>query len=299
MYGIAGERRLTEFELPELLGYENSKPVRIGNAASKQLQLDIYGEVLDSLYLARKKGLGKSDVSWDLQKTRVEHLERIWPEPDDGIWEVRGGRKLFTFSKVMAWVAFDRAIRTVEEFGAEGPVNRWRRIRAEIHEEVCRLGYSTDMQAFVQYFGSKELDASVLMIPLTGFLPADDPRMVSTVAAIEKHLLHDGLVARYNPKSSVDGLEGSEGVFLACNFWLADNYLLQGRREEARKMFERILDLRNDVGLLSEEYDPRERRMLGNFPQGFSHLSLVNSAHNLTATGHERPAHHRSHKGSK
>jgi GH15 family glucan-1,4-alpha-glucosidase len=299
MYGIAGERRLTEFELPELMGYENSKPVRIGNAASKQLQLDIYGEVLDSLYLARKKGLGKSDVSWDLQKKMVEHLETIWPEPDDGIWEVRGGRKLFTFSKVMAWVAFDRAIRTVEEFGEEGPVDRWKRIRADIHEEVCRLGYSTDMQAFVQSFGSKELDASVLMIPLTGFLPADDPRMVSTVAAIEKHLLYDGFVARYNPKSSVDGLEGSEGAFLACSFWLADNYLLQGRREDARRMFERLLDLRNDVGLLSEEYDPKERRMLGNFPQGFSHLSLVNSAHNLTGTGHERPAHHRAQKREK
>jgi GH15 family glucan-1,4-alpha-glucosidase len=200
------------------------------------------------------------------------------------------------FSKVMAWVAFDRAIRNVEEFGEEGPLDRWRRVRAEIHDEVCRLGFSHELGSFVQYYGSKGLDASVLMMPLVGFLPPDDPRMKSTVAAVEKHLMKEGLVARYNPASSVDGLQGSEGVFLACSFWLADNYVLQGRQEDARKLFEKLLAVRNDVGLLSEEYDTREGRQLGNFPQAFSHLALVNTAHNLTETGHDRPAKHRSHR---
>ncbi len=296
MYGVAGERRLTEFEMPELPGYEGSQPVRIGNAASKQLQLDVYGEVMDSLYLARNKGLAKLDAGWDLQKALVTHLETIWPKPDDGIWEVRGGQRHFVFSKVMAWVAFDRAIRSIEEFGEQGPLDRWKKIRAEIHDEVCRLGYSHELESFVQYYGSKELDASVLMMPLVGFLPPEDPRMKSTVAAIEKHLMKEGLVARYNPASSVDGLQGSEGVFLACSFWMVDNYVLQGRHEDARKLFERLLAVRNDVGLLSEEYDTREGRQLGNFPQAFSHLSLVNSAHNLSGTGRERPAKHRSHR---
>ncbi|MBV8550019.1 MAG: glycoside hydrolase family 15 protein [Acidobacteriaceae bacterium] len=294
MYGVAGERRLNEFELPHLGGYGGSKPVRIGNAASEQLQLDIYGELLDTSYQARCKGLGASDAGWGLVRALVSHLEKIWSEPDDGIWEVRGGRKHFVFSKVMAWVAFDRAVRTIEMFGEKGPVERWRKVRAEIHDEVCRLGYSQQVNSFVQYFGSKELDASVLMMPLVGFLPAEDQRIKNTVAAIEKHLMHDGLVARYNPASSVDGLTGGEGVFLACSFWLADNYHLQGRHDEARQLFERLLALRNDVGLLSEEYDPRERRMLGNFPQAFSHLALINTAHNLTAPQESKPAHHRS-----
>ncbi|MBV8809217.1 MAG: glycoside hydrolase family 15 protein [Acidobacteriaceae bacterium] len=293
MYGVAGERRLTEFELVELYGYEGSRPVRIGNAAAAQLQLDVYGEVLDSLYLARNKGLRKSDESWALQRELVEHLEKIWPEPDDGIWEIRGGRRQFTFSKVMAWVAVDRAVRTIEEFGEQGPLERWKRLRSEIHEDVCRLGFSRHAQAFVQYFGSTELDASVLMMPLVGFLPARDPRMLSTVAAIEKSLLHDGFVARYNTGSNVDGLGGGdEGVFLACSFWLADNYILQGRHEDARNLFEQLLAVRNDVGLLSEEYDPKERRQLGNFPQAFSHLALVNTAHNLCSA--KGPAHHRA-----
>ncbi|MBV8071457.1 MAG: glycoside hydrolase family 15 protein [Acidobacteriaceae bacterium] len=296
MYGVAGERRLTEFELPHLQGYEGSKPVRIGNAASEQLQLDVYGEVLDSLYQARCKGLSASDAGWDLQRALVNHLEQIWPEPDDGIWEIRGGRRHFVFSKVMAWVAFDRAVRSIENFGEKGPLERWRKIRAEIHDEVCRLGYSHEMNSFVQFFGGKDLDASVLMMPLVGFLPADDPRVKNTVAAIEKHLMRDGFVARYNPESSVDGLAGSEGVFLACSFWLADNYYLQGRRQEARELFERLLAIRNDVGLLSEEYDPKEKRMLGNFPQAFSHLALVNTAHNLTATPEHQPGKHRGRK---
>lgn len=293
MYGVAGERRLTEFELPHLQGYEGSTPVRIGNAASEQLQLDVYGEVLDSLYQARGKGLGALDAGWDLQTALINHLEKIWPEPDDGIWEVRGGRRHFVFSKVMAWVAFDRAVRSIEDFGEKGPAERWRKVRAEIHDEVCRLGYSQEVNSFVQYFGSKHLDASVLMMPLVGFLPADDPRMKNTVAAIEKHLLHDGFVARYDPASSVDGLSGSEGMFLACSFWLADNYYLQGRHEEARQLFERLLAIRNDVGLLSEEYDPKEKRMLGNFPQAFSHLTLVNTALNLTAPAEHKSARHR------
>ena len=294
MYGVAGERRLTEFEMEDLPGYEGSRPVRIGNAASEQVQLDVYGEILDSLYLARQKGLVKLDAAWDLQRALVTHLEKIWSHPDNGIWEVRGGRRHFVFSKVMAWVAFDRAVRSIEEFGEKGPLDRWKRMRGEIHDEVCRLGFSHELGSFVQYFGSRELDASVLMMPLVGFLPPEDPRIKSTIAAVEKHLMKEGLVARYNPASSVDGLHGSEGVFLACSFWLADNYILQGRREDARKLFEQLLALRNDVGLLSEEYDTREKRQLGNFPQAFSHLALVNTAHNLSGTGHETPAKQRS-----
>ncbi len=296
MYGVAGERRLTEFELGELPGYEGSQPVRIGNAASEQLQLDVYGEVLDSFYQARKKGLQKLEAGWELERALVSHLEKIWTKPDDGIWEIRGPRRHFVHSKVMAWVAVDRAVRTMQEFGEEGPLGRWIRLRAEIHDEVCRFGFSRERNAFVQYFGSKDLDASLLMLPLVGFLPADDPRMQGTVAAIEKHLMNNGFVARYNTRSSVDGLPGDEGVFLACSFWLVDNYILQGRLEEARELFERLLKLRNDVGLLSEEYDPKECRQLGNFPQAFSHLALVNSAHNLSCAHEGKPARHRSHR---
>ena len=296
MYGVAGERRLTEFELPDLAGYEGSVPVRIGNAASGQLQLDVYGEVLDSLYQARKHGLSGLDASWSLQKALVHHLEKIWSHPDDGIWEVRGPRRHFVHSKVMAWVAVDRAVRTIEEYQEEGPVERWRKLRSEIHAEVCRLGFSKELNSFVQYFGSKELDASLLMLPLVGFLPADDPRIVGTVAAVEKHLLRDGFVARYDNRSSVDGLRGTEGAFLACSFWLVDNYVLQGRHEEAQKLFERLLLLRNDVGLLAEEYDWSEQRQLGNFPQAFSHLALVNTAFNIDRRSVESRTAHR-HKG--
>ncbi|MGI9074406.1 MAG: glycoside hydrolase family 15 protein [Bryobacteraceae bacterium] len=281
MYRVAGERRLTELELPELPGYEDSKPVRIGNAASEQLQLDVYGEVLDAFYQARRIKMDRLEVAWNLERALVTHIERIWAKPDDGIWEVRGKRRQFVHSKVMAWVAVDRAVRSMQEFGEEGPVERWIKLRADIHDEVCRFGFSQELGSFVQYFGGKDLDASLLMLPLVGFLPPEDPRIRSTVSAIEKYLMNDGLVARYETRTSVDGVPGSEGAFLACSFWLVDNYVLQHRYEEARALFERLLALRNDVGLLSEEYDPKERRLLGNFPQAFSHVALVNSAHNL------------------
>jgi GH15 family glucan-1,4-alpha-glucosidase len=296
MYAVAGERRIPEFELPHLPGYEASTPVRIGNAASGQVQLDVYGEVLDSLYQARKKGLAESEAAWSLQKALVSHLEKIWALPDDGIWEIRGQRRHFVHSKVMAWVAVDRAVRTMEDFGEEGPLERWTKLRSEIHDEVCRFGFSKELNSFVQYFGSKELDASLLMMPLVGFLPVDDPAMAGTIAAIEKVLLRDGFVQRYNNRSGVDGLPGLEGAFLACSFWLVDVYILQGRMEEAHAMFGQLLSIRNDVGLLAEEYDPKERRQLGNFPQAFSHLALVNTAHNLAHhDGEERmPARHRS-----
>lgn len=293
MYGVAGERRLTEFELPELPGYEGSQPVRIGNAASEQLQLDVYGEVLDAFYQAQRKGMAPLEVAWNLMRALVSHIERIWSKPDDGIWEVRGKRRHFVHSKVMAWVAVDRAVRTMQEFGEKGPLESWMRLRADIHDEVCQFGFSQELGSFVQYFGGKDLDASLLMLPLVGFLPPEDPRIQSTVAAIEKHLMNNGLVARYDTRTAVDGVGGGEGVFLACSFWLVDNYVLQHRYDEARELFERLLTIRNDVGLLSEEYDPKERRQLGNFPQAFSHLALVNSAHNL---GKAQPAKQRANR---
>jgi len=293
MYGIAGERRLTEFDLPELPGYEASRPVRIGNAASEQFQLDVYGELLDSAYLARHKGLPKGEAGWELGRALVNHLEQIWTQPDEGIWEIRGPRRHFVHSKVMAWVAFDRAARIVQEFGTDGPLDRWVKLRSDIHDEVCRLGFSRELNSFVQFYGSKELDASLLLLPLVGFLPPEDPRVQGTVAAIEKNLMQDGLVSRYNTRSSVDGLVGNEGAFLACSFWMVDNYVLQRRIDDARSLFEHLLSLRNDVGLLAEEYDSKEHRQLGNFPQAFSHLALVNSALNLGGI-ETRPAHDRS-----
>ncbi len=299
MYGVAGERRLTEFELTELPGYQGSTPVRIGNAASEQLQLDVYGEVLDALYQARKRGLQKLEAAWQVERALMKRLEQIWSQPDDGIWEIRGPRRHFVHSKVMAWVGVDRAIRTIEEFGEDGPLERWIRLRSEIHEDVCRFGFSQELNSFVQYYGSKELDASLLMLPLVGFLPADDPRIQGTVAAVEKNLLRNGLVARYDTRSAVDGLPGDEGAFLACSFWLVNNYVLQGRREEAQKLFEYLLTLCNDVGLLSEEYDPTEKRQLGNFPQAFSHLALVISAYYLhDDAGHKVSRNGRRAKGS-
>jgi GH15 family glucan-1,4-alpha-glucosidase len=294
MYGVAGERRLTEYEVPWLIGYADSKPVRIGNAASEQVQLDVYGEVLDLLYQSRRNGLPEFEASWALERALVRHLDKIWSQPDEGIWEVRGGPRQFTHSKVMAWVALDRAVRTIEEFGANGPLDKWRALRSDIHDEVCRSGFNRELNSFVQYFGSNALDASLLLLPIVGFLPPEDPRIQGTVAAIEKTLLHDGFVSRYDTHGSVDGLQGSEGVFLACSFWLADNYVLQHRHGEARDLFERLLTLRNDVGLLSEEYDPRSKRLLGNFPQAFSHVSLVNTAHNLSRK--ESPVANRSGK---
>ena len=292
MYGIGGERRLIEYEVPWLKGYEGAAPVRIGNSAADQLQLDVYGEVLDSLYQARRMGLPASQTAWSLERALVEHLETVWEQPDEGIWEVRGGRRQFTHSKVMAWVAFDRAIRSVEEFQLDGPAERWHIHRERVHEQVCREGFDPELNSFVQSYGARQLDASLLLLPLVGFLPAHDPRIRGTVQAIETSLLKDGFVARYNTESAVDGLPGDEGVFLACSFWLADNYILQDRRDEARLLFERLLALRNDVGLLAEEYDPRARRQVGNYPQAFSHVALINTAHNLTrAYG---PAQHRA-----
>ncbi len=296
MYGVDGERRLTEFEIPQLAGYEGSQPVRIGNAASEQLQLDVYGEVLDAFYQARCRGLEKLEAAWNLERSLVLTLETLWSKPDDGIWEIRGPRRHFVHSKVMAWVAVDRAIRTIQEFGEEGPLERWIRLRNDIHEEVCRFGFSKELNSFVQYYGSKDLDASLLLLPLVGFLPPEDPRIKSTIAAIEKRLVRNRLVARYETHTAVDGLPGSEGVFLACSFWLVDNYVQQGRHDEAKQLFEYLLSLRNDVGLLSEEYDPTESRQLGNFPQAFSHLALVISAFNLSPPDHVRPAEHRSHR---
>jgi len=282
VYGVAGDRRLQEYELPWLPGYENSAPVRIGNGAVKQLQLDVYGEVLDAFYVARKAGLATSDATWAMECSLLLHLEQIWREPDEGIWEVRGGRRHFTHSKVMAWVAFDRAVRSIEEFGLDGPVDRWREVRSAIHETVCKLGYDANHNTFVQAFGEAALDASLLLIPIVGFLPPDDPRVQGTVAAIERRLLHDGFVLRYDTGTAVDGLPAGEGAFLACSFWLVDNYVLLGRYDEAHALFERLLALRNDVGLLAEEYDPHQRRQLGNFPQAFSHLALINAAHSLS-----------------
>jgi GH15 family glucan-1,4-alpha-glucosidase len=287
MYGLAGERRLIEFEIPWLPGYEGSRPVRVGNAAHQQFQLDVYGEVFDALYQARRAGLAPLGDAWQLALNVHRYLDEAWKEPDEGIWEVRGRRRHFTHSKVMAWVAFDRAVKGVEQFGLDGPVVRWRAVRDEIHEQVCREGYDAGRNTFVQAYGSRELDASLLMIPLVGFLPADDPRMRGTVEAIARDLRRDGFIERYESASAVDGLPPGEGAFLPCTFWLADNYALQGRTDEARRIFEHLLAIRNDVGLLSEEYDTENHRLLGNFPQAFSHISLINTAGNLRhgATG--------------
>ncbi|EKM98298.1 glycoside hydrolase family 15 protein [Acidocella sp. MX-AZ02] len=282
MYRLDGARRLDEYELDWLPGYENSKPVRIGNAASGQVQLDIYGEVLDALYFARKQNLPQEEGVWNLVLELLERLAKIWDQPDDGIWEMRGGRRHFTHSKVMAWVAFDRAVRLVEDYGHEGPVGEWRRIRKAIHEEVCAKGFDKSRNCFVQYYGAKEVDASLLLIALTGFLPADDPRVAGTVKAIEEDLLSEGFVLRYRTEAGTDGLSGNEGAFLACSFWLVDNYVLLGRFQEAEELFEKLLSLRNDLGLLAEEYDARAKRQVGNFPQAFSHIGLINSAYNLT-----------------
>jgi GH15 family glucan-1,4-alpha-glucosidase len=282
MYGIAGERRLAEWEVSWLPGYEGSAPVRIGNAAHGQRQLDVFGEVMDALHQARVNGLAAGESGWALQQAFLSHLERIWIEPDEGIWEVRGKRRHFTYSKVMAWVAFDRAIRSAEQFGLDGPLDRWREIAAAIHADVCRRGFDRDLGSFVQSYEEKQLDASLLLLPQVGFLPPDDPRVRGTVQAIERRLLADGYVMRYDTAASDDGLPPGEGAFLACSFWLVDAYVLQRRWQDARRMFDRLLDLRNDVGLLSEEYDPRLGRLVGNFPQAFTHVALVNSALNLT-----------------
>ncbi|WP_432542582.1 glycoside hydrolase family 15 protein [Kineococcus sp. SYSU DK002] len=297
MYGLDGARRLPEMELPWLKGYEGSSPVRIGNEAAGQLQLDVWGEVLDSLFLARQAGLEREDDSWNLQKALMHHLEARWQEPDNGLWEMRGPRRHFTHSKVMAWVAADRMVRSVEEFGLPGPVQRWRRVRDEIRADVLAHGISPTTGTFTQSYGSDNLDASLLLIPRVGFLPFDDPRVVATVEAIQRDLTQDGLVMRYRTEESADGLPGSEGVFLACSFWLVDALHGIGRTAQARELFERLLSLRNDVGLLAEEYDPVSRRQLGNFPQAFSHFPLVVAAHHLTDGGGERSDDVEAHEG--
>jgi GH15 family glucan-1,4-alpha-glucosidase len=282
MYGVGGERRLTELELHWLAGYEGSRPVRIGNAASEQLQVDVYGEVMDALYQARAHGLAEERTAWQLQKTLLRYLDRMWQEPDEGIWEIRGERRHFVHSKVMAWVAFDRAVRSVEEHGLDGPVDQWRAARDEIHAQVCDRGYDASLGSFVQSYGSAQLDASLLLVPLVGFLPADDPRVAGTIAAVERELVEDGFVLRYRTHADgVDGLPPGEGVFLPCSFWLVDCYELIGRHDDAHRLFERLVGLANDVGLLSEEYDPRAERLVGNFPQAFTHLALVNTAFNV------------------
>jgi GH15 family glucan-1,4-alpha-glucosidase len=292
LYGVAGERELPERTLDWLDGYAGSTPVRSGNAAAQQLQLDIYGEIIDTLHVGRAAGLQPHEAAWDLQCVLLDFLESNWMQPDNGIWEMRGPPQHFTHSKVMAWLAFDRAIKAVEKTPLGGPVARWRGLREQIHHEVCTRGYDAGRGMFVQHYGSRHTDASLLMLPLVGFLPATDARVQSTLAAIERDLTVDGLVRRYATESGVDGLAPGEGVFLPCSFWLADNYALCGRRDEAVALFERLLSLRNDVGLLAEEYDPRARRQLGNFPQAFTHVGLVNTACNLSRL--DGPGDHRS-----
>jgi GH15 family glucan-1,4-alpha-glucosidase len=292
LYGIEGERQLTEFTLPWLPGYEGSAPVRVGNAAAAQFQLDIYGELLDALRLARKAGLASDADAWNFQRTLANFLESNWQRADRSIWEVRGEPQHFTYSKVMAWVAMDRAVKAVEESGLEGPVERWRKVRARIHAEVCKRGVDPARGVFVQRYGSTDLDASLLLLSLVGFLPCRDRRIRATVEAIGRELVVDGLVLRYRTGNRIDGLPPGEGFFLPCSFWLADNLALLGRRKEAEALFERLLAMRNDVGLLSEEYDLRGRRALGNTPQALTHVALVNTARNLTERG--GPSDHRS-----
>jgi GH15 family glucan-1,4-alpha-glucosidase len=286
MYGLAGERRLPELELGWLPGYEGSSPVRIGNAAWEQFQLDVYGELMDALHLARKGGLPPDENAWRVERTLTDYLESAWTRPDNGIWEMRGPQRHFTHSKVMAWVALDRMVKAVESFGLAGPLERWLHVRTRIHEDICRNGFDAEQNSFVQYYGGTELDASLLMIPLVGFLPPSDPRIKGTVEAVERGLMADGFVLRYRSDPKIDGLPPGEAPFLPCTFWFVDNLMLLGRKADARRLFERLLGLCNDVGLLSEEYDPRAKRLLGNFPQAFSHVALINSAWNLSrATG--------------
>lgn len=299
MYGLDGSRRLVEYELPWLAGYANSTPVRVGNAASEQLQLDVYGEVMDALELSRAAGLAVDDDTWSLQRIIMDYLEGHWTDPDNGIWEIRGDRQHFTHSKVMCWAAVDRAIRGVEQWGLDGPLDTWKATRDAIRSDVLQHGYDREHRTFVQAYGSSQLDAALLLIPSVGFLPGDDTRVVGTIEAVQRELQHDGLVRRYltqDDATSVDGLSGHEATFLVCTFWLADALCLAGRTDEARETYERILALRNDVGLLSEEYDVSARRLVGNLPQAYSHIGVVNTANNL-AGGHG-PAHRRARANS-
>jgi GH15 family glucan-1,4-alpha-glucosidase len=299
LYGLAGERRIPEVDLTWLPGYEGSRPVRQGNAAVHQFQLDVYGEVMDAMHLARRAGTKHHEAAWALQRNLVAFVEKVWTSPDEGIGEVRGPKRHFTFSKVMAWVAIDRAVKAVERFGLDGPLERWRALRQQIHDDVCAQGFDHELGTFVQAYGSKRLDASLLMLPLVGFLPPRDPRVRGTIDAIERNLCPDGFVRRYHPETSgnVDGLPPGEGAFLACTLWLADCRALLGERERARAIFERVLALCNDVGLLAEEYDPVGGRMLGNFPQAFSHVGLINTAANLSHKD-EGPAAKRAKNGN-
>ncbi len=292
VYGLSGERQLVEFELPWLPGYQGAAPVRIGNAASTQRQLDVYGEVIDALQLARTAGLDPDADAWNFERALVEYLASHWREPDNGIWEMRGEARHFTHSKVMAWVAFDRAIKAAVQLKLRAPVARWRALKAKIHADVCRKAYDPRRKSFVQYYGASEVDASLLLIPMVGFLPPTDARVRNTIAAIERDLMIHGLVARYRTVPDVDGLPPGEGLFLPCSFWLIDNLSLAGRRAEAVTLFNRLLALRNDVGLIAEEYDPLARRQLGNFPQALTHVAIINSARNLSRSG--GPCEHRS-----
>jgi GH15 family glucan-1,4-alpha-glucosidase len=286
MYGVTGERRLEEYELPWLPGYEHSKPVRVGNAAVGQLQLDVYGEVIDMLYEARMSGIDPERESWNIELTVLDWMATNWPAADEGIWETRGGRQHFTYSKVMCWAAFDRAVKSVERFRVPGPVDRWRALRDRIHADVCRHGYDPERNTFVQAYGSRELDASLLQLSHVGFVAPDDPRMLGTIQAIERELMEAGLVQRYRTgqHGNLDGLTGFDNPFIACSFWLVDALALAGRRDDAEKLFDHVVSLANDVGLLAEEYDIRRMRQVGNFPQAFSHVALVNSARNLAET---------------
>ncbi len=281
MYGISGERWLPEIDVPWLPGYEGSRPVRVGNAAAEQRQLDVYGELMDVLHTAREADLAPLDEAWQLQTLLLSHVEQVWRVPDHGIWEVRGPARAFTHSRLMCWVAFDRAVKSVEHFGLQGPVEHWRDVRDAIRTDILEHAFDRRKNSFVQHYGGDPLDAALLLIPQVGFLEPDDPRVRGTLAAIERELLHDGFVLRYSTKQVDDGIGGREGAFLACSFWLADAYAMDGRIEEAKTLFERLLTLRNDLGLLAEEYDPVDGRLLGNFPQGFSHIGLVNTAYNL------------------
>jgi GH15 family glucan-1,4-alpha-glucosidase len=301
MYGLSGERFLREWEIPWLPGYENSKPVRVGNAAHEQLQLDVFGEVMDALLQARAGGIAASEEAWSLQQALTAQMEKIWRQPDQGIWETRGRPQHFTHSKVMAWVAVDRAVKSAEQFDLPGPIAHWRELRDQIHADVCEKAYDPQLGSFVQAYGSKLMDASTLVIPLVGFLPATDPRVLGTVKAVEKSLLVDGFVLRYDSAATDDGLPAGEGAFLACSLWLADNYVLTGRHDDAVRIFERLLALRNDVGLLAEGYEPSLSRQMGNFPQAFSHVALLSTAFNLgraSDTNTPKPAEQRAQDGA-
>jgi GH15 family glucan-1,4-alpha-glucosidase len=293
LYGLGGERRIHEYEAEWLPGYDGSRPVRIGNAASDQFQLDVYGEAVDVFYQSRRGGLPPEPEKWAVGKAIIRTVEERWRDPDRSLWEVRGKPRPFVHSKVLAWVALDRAVRFVEQFGQDGPVERWRAVRDEIHADVCARGWDPHRETFTQSYGSKALDAATLMIPLVGFLPPDDPRVAGTIRAVERELLHDGFLRRYTDDGAIDGLPPGEGAFIACNFWLADAYCVTGRCDDARRMFERLLATANDLGLLAEEYDSHGKRMLGNFPQAFSHVGLLNTAFNLHAA--EKPAEQRAH----